>query len=88
MIKATLEYTDCSRDGRNVFKILTVNKVIIIKTIPETLFTIKSKVVILCKDYTELQNVLYQLNNCCSYEVSLVKYKYIKKYKNIKENNL
>lgn len=86
MIKAKLEYVE--RDGRNVFKTLTVNKIIIIKTFPETLFTAKSRVVILCKDYTELQNVLYQLNNCCSCEVSLAKFSYIKKYKNIKENSL
>jgi hypothetical protein len=85
MIKATLKYTV---DGRNVFKVLTRNKVIVIKTIPAALWNIETKVVILCKDYAELQNVLYQLNDHCSYEVSLVKYKYIKKYKNIKENNL
>lgn len=79
MIKATLRYTDCLQDGREVFQILTRHQVIILKT-RTPIFAIFPKIVALFKDYNELQDVLYQLNNNCKYEVRLVK------WTNVEEN--
>ena len=77
MIKATLKYTDCLQDGRRVFMVLTANRTPIIKTKPD-FSSIYTRVVVLFKDYDHLLNVLYQLNDRCTYEVRLVKYKNVK----------
>lgn len=79
MIKATLQYTDCMQDKCNVFRILTENKIVIIKTRPG--WSIYPKIVALFKDYTELWEVVYQLNVESIYGVTLVKYKCIKEKK-------
>lgn len=75
MIKATLQYTDCLQDGRNVYMVLTALKIPIVKTKDSFCHP---KIIALFKDYDELPNALYQLNNNCVYEVRLVKYKTIK----------
>ena len=72
MIKATLRYTDCLQDGRNVFKILAENHISIIKTTTPIL-SIYPKIIALFPNDNELHDVLYQLNNTCNYEVRLVK---------------
>lgn len=76
MIRATLRYTDCLQDGKNVFEVLTRNNIPIIKI--KASLSIYPKIIILCKDYTELQAILYALNTSCSYEVRLIHYKNIK----------
>ena len=81
MIKATLRYTDCLEDGRTVLQILARHRVVILKT-KTPIFTIYPKIIAVFKDYNELQDVLYQLNNNCKYEVRLVK------WTNVEENQL
>ena len=81
MIQATLRYTDLLEDGQMVYKVLTANKIPIIKTKPAILLSIHPKIIVLFKDHNELSDVLYQLNDECRYEVALLK------CKNVKENN-
>ena len=74
MIRAVLQYTDCMQDGKNVFRVLVENRIPIMKTI-SPIFSICPRIIVLCKDYAQLECILYQLNTKCTYEVRLVKYK-------------
>ena len=72
MIKATLRYTDCLQDGRNLYEVLTNNKVVIAST--KRGWSMYPRVVILVKDYDHLSCLLHELNTRCIYEVRLVKH--------------
>lgn len=76
MIKAVLSYTDCLADGRNVYTVLTNNKVTVLGT--KRSWSIYPRVVILVKDYDHLSCLLHELNTSCHYEVRLVKYRIVK----------
>jgi hypothetical protein len=76
MIKAVLRYTDCLQDGKNVYTVLTKNKVTIIGTKRGS--SVHPKVTVLLKNYAQLSDILQELNTYCDYEVSLVRYKTIK----------
>lgn len=76
MIKAVLSYTDCLQDGRNVYTVLTNNKVIIVGT--RRSWSLYPRVVILVKNYDQLSSILHELNAKCTYEVRLLKHHIIK----------
>lgn len=76
MIKATLSYTDCLADGRNVYTVLTNNKVTVLGT--KRSWSMYPRVVVLVKDYDHLSCLLHELNTSCTYEVRLVKYHTVK----------
>ena len=73
MLRVVLKYTDCLQDGRNVFRILTSHNVEILRTC--SFFTMHPKVTIRINDNSKLNDILYDLNNKCSYEVSVIKIK-------------
>ena len=77
MLKVVLKYTDCLQDGRNVFGVLASHNVKILNT--RAFLTMYPKVTICIDDYNKLNNVLYDLNRECSYEVRVVKVKDISK---------
>ena len=74
MLKAILQYTDCFQDGRNVFSVLATNNIQILKT-QTPIFSIYPRVTVLFEDTRQLNQVLYDLNQKCRYEVRLVKIK-------------
>ncbi len=75
MLKAVLQYTDCLQDGRNVFTVLARNGVTILKTRD---CGIHPLVTIVVKDYHHLNDVVAKCNATCSYEVRVVKTKFLK----------
>ena len=77
MLKVVLKYTDCLQDGRNVFGVLAAHNVKILNT--RAFLTMYPKVTICIENYDELNNILYDLNRTCSYEVRVVKVKDISK---------
>lgn len=70
-MKVTLRYTDCLQDGRNVFSVLGRRNIKILKT--RRGFSIYPKITVVVKTYTELNELLNDLNRTCEYEVSVVK---------------
>lgn len=71
-MKVTLRYTDCGcEDGKNVFMVLAKRNISILRI--KRGFSIYPKITICVKDYDELNSLIYDLNNCCAYEVSIVK---------------
>jgi hypothetical protein len=76
MIKATLRYTNCLQDGRNVFAVLAGYNIPILKSSRGD--SMYPKIVALFNDQTELSTVLGSLQKHCSYEVRLVKSKFVK----------
>ena len=81
MIKATLKYTDCLQDGKNVFRILVDNNAEIIATKPARFGSIWPRVVVLFENPKHMYETIYELNRMCNYEVALVKYRYLKEKK-------
>lgn len=73
-MKVVLQYTDCMRDERNVFRTLGELNVTIIKTIPD-IFSIYPKIIIKVANYFELNEILAILNKNTTYGVRLVKVK-------------
>jgi hypothetical protein len=73
-IKAILQYTDYSHEGKTFYKILMEHRVKVIKSIRNILLN-RQNVTVMVDTYEDLQDVLYQLNNKCCYEVRLVKCK-------------
>ena len=73
-MKVILRYTDCLQDGRAVFSILGKNNVTIlgVRRFPCLLHP---KVKIEVSNISELNNLLYELNRQCEYEVIPVKIK-------------
>lgn len=71
MLRVTLRYTDCLQDGRNVFGILANHNVEILGT--WTFLVYHPRVTIRVKNHNELNNLLCDLNNHCSYEVGVLK---------------
>lgn len=80
MFKVKLRYTDCLQEGKNVFSILASNEVVILKT-KHTWYSTKVIITCLFNDAQIMQDVLYELNNWCSYEVAVVKCKLLKEKK-------
>ena len=77
MIKAVLQYTDCLRDGRNVFKTLADYGVAILKTRSRP-FSIYPTITIAVVDYSKFNDLISALNHNCEYEVRVVKTELIK----------
>lgn len=71
---AILKYTDCAQDGKNIFGILSKNNVTILKT-KRKQFDIYPEIKIKIKDTSELNKLLYELNEVSIYGVSLMKIK-------------
>lgn len=71
-MKAILKYTDCLADGKNVFSILAIENVEILKT-KRKAYCIYPEITIRVKDMNELNKLIYTLNTTCTYEVSIVK---------------
>lgn len=68
-----MKYTDCLQDGRNVFNILAIRNVEILKTRQKS--SIYPKITIRIKDNNELNQLISALNRNCTYEVRVVKVK-------------
>lgn len=71
-MRATLRYTDCLQDGRQVFYVLAKRNVKILKTKQKDV-AIHPEVTIYIKSNEELNQLLSNLNYNCRYEVSVVK---------------
>ncbi len=71
---AVLKYTDCRNDGKNVFRILASENVEILKTKTKSL-SICPEITIRIKDVSELNSLMYALNELCIYEVTVIKTK-------------
>lgn len=72
-MKAILQYTDCMRDDKNVFGVLALNNVEVIKT--KQGMSIYPLVTIRVKDTDTLNKILEQLNEKSVYGVRIVKVK-------------
>lgn len=70
-MRATLRYTDCLEDGKNVFSILSNKGIEILKT--KRGLSIYPQITVKIKDNKELNQLLLNLNNNCRYEVSVVR---------------
>lgn len=70
-MKAVLKYTDCLQDGRNVFTMLAIKNVEILRT--KSGLLIYPQITIRIKDYKELNDLISALNRVCAYEVRVVK---------------
>lgn len=70
-MKAILKYTDCLKDGRNVFNILAIKNVEILRT--KSGLSIYPKITIRIKDYKALNELISALNRVCTYEVRVIK---------------
>lgn len=70
-MKAILQYTDCLQDGKEVFRILSLYNIEILKT-RQVLWSICPKITIRIKDYNQLNEIIQRLNNDCEYEVRVV----------------
>nr|DAL62171.1 MAG TPA_asm: hypothetical protein [Caudoviricetes sp.] len=72
-MKAILQYTDCMRDDKNVFGVLALNNVEVIKT--KQGMSIYPLVTIRVKDTDTLNKILKQLNEKSHYGVRITKVK-------------
>lgn len=81
MLKVVLQYTDCLQDGQNVFNTLANYGVAILKTQSRS-WSIYPRIIIVVRDYAELNDLVYALNCNCIYEVRVVKTKFIKEKQN------
>ena len=79
MLRVVLKYTDCLQDGRNVFSVLAMNNIEILKTKVKS-FSIYPRVTIRVKDYKELNDLIFRLNQKCNYEVIVEKVKQERKW--------
>lgn len=73
MLRVVLKYTNCLQDGRNVFRILASHNVEILRT--WSFFNMYPRVTIRINDNSKLNDILYDLNKKCFYEVSVIKIK-------------
>lgn len=73
-MKAILQYIDCMCDGKNVFRVLALNNVEVIKT-KQKRYSIYPLVTIRIKDTNTLNKILEQLNEKSVYGVRIVKVK-------------
>jgi hypothetical protein len=73
-MKAILRYTDCLSDGKNVFRILANRNIEVLKTKQKS-FNIYPQITIRINDQNELNQLLFDLNRNCTYEVRVVKVK-------------
>lgn len=73
-MKAILQYTDCMGDAKNVFGVLALNNVEVIKT-KEKQFSIYPLITIRVKDTEFLNKIIKQLNEESLYGVRVVKVK-------------
>lgn len=80
MLKVVLKYTDCLQDGRNVFNVLAMNNIEILKTRVKS-FSIYPRVTIRAKDYKELNSLMSHLNQKWTYEVVVEKVKQERKWR-------
>ena len=73
-MKAILQYTDCMGDAKNVFRVLALNNVEVIKT-KEKQFSIYPLITIRVKDTEFLNKIIKQFNEESLYGVRVVKVK-------------
>lgn len=73
-MKVILQYTDCMCDDKNVFGVLAINNIEIIKT-KQGRYSIYPLVTIRVKDTDALNKILEQLNEKSVYGVRIVKVK-------------
>lgn len=73
-MKVILQYTDCMCDDKNVFGVLALNNIEIIKT-KQGRYSIYPLVTIRVKDTDTLNKILEQLNKKSVYGVRIVKVK-------------
>lgn len=73
-MKAILQYTHCMCDDKNVFGVLALNNVEVIKT-KEKEFSIYPLITIRVKDTDTLNKILKQLNDKSIYGVRIAKVK-------------
>ena len=73
-MKVILQYTDCMCDDKNVFRVLALNNIEIIKT-KQGQYSIYPLVTIRVKDTDTLNRILEQLNEKTVYGVRIVKMK-------------
>ena len=73
-MKVILQYTDCMCDDKNVFGVLAINNIEIIKT-KQGRYSIYPLVTIRVKDTDTLNKILEQLNEKSVYGVRIVKVK-------------
>lgn len=73
-MKAILQYTDCMGDAKNVFGVLALNNIEIIKTKQKS-FSIYPLITIRVKDANTLNKILEQLNEESVYGVRVIKVK-------------
>ena len=73
-MKAILQYIDCMCDGKNVFRVLALNNVEVIK-MKQRQYSIYQLVTIRVKDTDTLNKILEQLNEKSLYGVMVVKVK-------------
>ncbi len=71
-MRAILQYTNCGQDGKNVYKELAANGIDILN-VKEFPFSINPQITILIQNRPQLNELIYKLNHCCTYEVRLVK---------------
>lgn len=73
-MKVILQYTDCMCDDKNVFGVLAINNIEIIKT-KQGRYSIYPLVTIRVKDTNTLNKILEQLNEKTVYGVRIAKVK-------------
>lgn len=73
-MKVILQYTDCMCDDKNVFGVLAINNIEIIKT-KQGQYSIYPLVTIRVKDTDTLNKILEQLNEKSVYGVRIAKVK-------------
>ena len=73
-MKVILQYTDCMCDDKNVFGVLAINNIEIIKT-KQGRYSIYPLVTIRVKDTDTLNKILEQLNEKSVYGVRIAKVK-------------
>lgn len=71
-MRAILRYTECLQDGKNVFRVLARQNVKILQT-KQRAYSIYPEITVLVSSRQELNEILYELNQNCVYEVQLVK---------------
>ena len=70
-MRAILRYTECLQDGKNIFRVLARQNVDILRT-KQKYFSIYPEITVLVSSRQELNKILDELNQHCTYEVQLV----------------
>lgn len=85
MLKIVLKYS-CVDNGK-VFSVLKRHEVLILKNKDCFFDVLHTRVTFIISDYIELSQMIYELNQYCSFGVQLVKVKEIKEKKKWQSQN-